>query len=756
MDLIGRTLDGKYRIVEQIGRGGMASVFKAYQPALDRYVAIKVLPAEHALAPGFSERFVREARAVAQLNHPNILPVIDFGQEEGLSYIVMKYVASGTLKDRLGRPMDLTETTRIIEQIAAALDHAHGRGILHRDVKASNVLLDEGGWVQLADFGLAKILAGDEGLTATGVGIGTPAYMSPEQGQGRPVDHRTDIYSLGVVLYEMVTGRLPYDAETPMAIVFKHIYEPMPLPRQVNRALPEEVERVIFRAMAKTPADRYHSAGEMARALQQAVAKPSPIAEVSATEGAVEGRATQVIPPSAEKVLTEAPSVSKGRPWLLFAGGAAAVLLMVVVLLAVGVIAFFALKGGKPGPTAVGGSLQSAATPTGELMATLPAEQTPTATREPTQPPTATSRPMPTEDAQAYIKQGQASLKAGDAETAISHFSRAIELDAKSAEAYVGRGDAYSELAQFEQALPDYIKAIELDPGYARAYAGRCYAYFQLDDHDQAIADCTKAIELDPNDAIVYRNRGLNYFHLDDYDRAIGDFTQAIQLDPDYADAYYWRGHNYYWSGDYDRAIADYSKAIELKFDPLGWPYNARGRVYYALGDYDRAIADHTQAIELGPDYSLFLYYRDRGDAYYGRDDYEQAIADYTQAIEINPNDAYAYYWRGAAYYSQDDYDQAIADYTKAIEISPDDADAYYWRGAAYYSQGDYDQAIADYTQAIQLDPDNADAYYWRGVSYQERDEKEKAIADFKRVLELETDPNRRAQAEERLRELGQ
>ena len=270
MNLIGRSV-GQYRIVEPIGQGGMATVYKAYQPTLERYVAIKLLPTRHAMANGFSERFEREARAVAQLNHPNILPILDFGQEEDFSFIVIKLVSSGTLKDQLGKTIDLSEVANIIEQIAAGLDHAHERGILHRDVKPSNILLDEDNWVQLTDFGLAKMMAGDEGLTASGVGIGTPAYMSPEQGQGLKVDQRTDVYSLGVVLYEMVTGRLPYRAETPMAIIFKHIYEPLTLPRLVRPELPPVVEAVILKALEKKPRDRYASAGEMAQALREAV-----------------------------------------------------------------------------------------------------------------------------------------------------------------------------------------------------------------------------------------------------------------------------------------------------------------------------------------------------------------------------------------------------------------------------------------------------------------------------------------------------
>jgi predicted membrane protein len=267
--LVGATV-GQYRIVEQIGIGGMATVFKAYQPALDRYVAIKVLPAQHALTPGFSERFIREAKAVAQLNHPNILPIYDFGQEADLSYIVSKYVSAGTLKERLTQPLSLQQAARLIEQLAGALDHAHERGILHRDVKPSNVLVDEGEWALLTDFGLAKMIAGESDLTGSGVGVGTPAYMSPEQIMGAEIDHRSDIYALGIILYEMVTGRVPYEAETPMAIVLMHVQQDPTLPRLANPDLPEAVERIILKAMAKKPDERFQSAGEMAQALKRA------------------------------------------------------------------------------------------------------------------------------------------------------------------------------------------------------------------------------------------------------------------------------------------------------------------------------------------------------------------------------------------------------------------------------------------------------------------------------------------------------
>ena len=274
-DLTGQTL-GQYRIVEPVGRGGMASVFKAFQPSLERYVAIKVLPPYYMHEEGFAERFAREARAVARLEHPHILPVYDFGQEGEYTYIVMKYVPAGTLKDVVvAGPMDTERAAEIVEHLAEALDHAHEQGIIHRDVKPSNVLMDRGTWALLMDFGLAKMVEGSVQLTASGVGVGTPAYMAPEQGQGKTIDHRADVYSLGVVLYEMLTGRVPFDAETPMAVVIKHITEPLPMPRTVNPTIPEEIELVILKALAKDPQDRYQTCGEMAASLQSALGRQS-------------------------------------------------------------------------------------------------------------------------------------------------------------------------------------------------------------------------------------------------------------------------------------------------------------------------------------------------------------------------------------------------------------------------------------------------------------------------------------------------
>ncbi len=259
---------GQYQLKEVIRRGGMSMVYKAYQPSLDRFVAVKVLA--HASDMQFSERFKREARAIAQLQHPNILPVYDYGEQDGLLYLVMRYVENGvTLADMLGQPLVAPAAMRLIGHVLEALEYAHQRGIIHRDIKPANVLMPSPTWPMLADFGIAKLLNDvEQRLTTPGLIVGTVAYMAPEQATGRAVDARTDIYATGIMLYEMVTGRVPFDSDTPMGMLTQQAYEAPPPPRTFNPDLSPLVEAVLLRAMAKDPNARYQTAAEMARELE--------------------------------------------------------------------------------------------------------------------------------------------------------------------------------------------------------------------------------------------------------------------------------------------------------------------------------------------------------------------------------------------------------------------------------------------------------------------------------------------------------
>ena len=275
-ELIGTTL-GNYTILEPLGQGGMARVYKARQENLDREVAIKVLPPWFAADRNFVDRFNLEARLVARLSHPNIVTVHDASEQSGHLYIVMQLVDGGTLKQRLdnlqsrGQTLDVNEAKRTFTQLASALSYAHDQGIIHRDVKPVNVLLDHLGRPILSDFGIAKVLAGTKALTRMGAGVGTPEYMSPEQCQGGPVDGRADIYALGVMLFESLTGRLPFLGENYPALAHSHIYENPPHPRAINPAIDPAVAQVVLIALMKNPQQRYQRASDMAEALERAV-----------------------------------------------------------------------------------------------------------------------------------------------------------------------------------------------------------------------------------------------------------------------------------------------------------------------------------------------------------------------------------------------------------------------------------------------------------------------------------------------------
>src|SRR5258706_9868900 len=219
---------GQYQLIEVVRRGGMATVYKAYQASLERYVAVKVLLHDH--DPQFAARFKREAGAIAQLQHHNILPVYDYGEQGNVLFLALQYIENGAaLSDMLGTPMEPSEALRLISHVLRALDYAHARGIIHRDIKPANVLMPSPTWPMLADFGIAKLINDtQQRLTVPGLIVGTAAYMAPEQATGQAIDARTDIYASRVMLYEMLTGQVPFDADTPMGALTKHVYEPAP------------------------------------------------------------------------------------------------------------------------------------------------------------------------------------------------------------------------------------------------------------------------------------------------------------------------------------------------------------------------------------------------------------------------------------------------------------------------------------------------------------------------------------------------
>jgi predicted Ser/Thr protein kinase len=341
---------GPYRITGQLGQGGMATVYKAYHASLDRYVALKVLHPAFKEDPNFLGRFQREAKMVARLEHPNIVPTYAFEEHKGYPFLVMKYIEGQTLKARLQKgPLSEDEIFKITQAVGSALTYAHKHDVLHRDVKPSNVLLANDGEIYLADFGLARLASVIDSTLSAEILVGTPQYISPEQASGvKELDARSDVYCFGVMLYEMSVGRVPFNADTPYAIVFDHIYKPLPLPRQIRPELSEELETVLLKALTKDREDRYPDVATLVKAFSAAL----PLSGVT-KESAAQTPATGSIvspppevppaapppPPAAAATTPAPPPAAKAKPvkkkrsgWVIFAWIGLAFLLLFLML----------------------------------------------------------------------------------------------------------------------------------------------------------------------------------------------------------------------------------------------------------------------------------------------------------------------------------------------------------------------------------------------------------------------------------------
>jgi tRNA A-37 threonylcarbamoyl transferase component Bud32 len=441
---------GPYRVIEQLGQGGMATVFKAYHAALDRYVAIKVLHPAFMEDPNFLARFQREARVVAKLDHPNIVPIFDFADHHGQPYLVMKFIEGETLKARLARgPLSKQEGLKIVESVGAALGYAHKRGILHRDIKPSNVLLSPDGNIYLADFGLARIAEAGESTLSSDMMLGTPHYISPEQARGeRNLDEGTDIYSFGVVLYELVVGRVPFSSDTPFSIIHDHIYTPLPLPRAVNPRVPEAVQRVLLKALAKDRADRFATVEEMVISFKSGISevptdkipdfatvplppKTRPVAMREETVAAVEVEPTPAEAPALVTASPAAPAAVRkpGRTWIWAAGGLALTCLCVL-----GFVLVIGQQGGGQG-----------------------GQETPMVS------PVAVETESPT------VRQARAAVEADPANPQ-AHLDLAGALsDADfpqlAEEQFVIAGDLYHQMQNYPEAAQAYSKALDLQGG---------------------------------------------------------------------------------------------------------------------------------------------------------------------------------------------------------------------------------------------------------------------------------------------------
>ena len=779
-ELSGRAL-GRYQVLERLGRGGMAEVYRAYQPSLDRFVAIKVIYPHLATDPGLRERFGREARAVAALHHPNIVQVHDFDMQGDMAFMAMEFVSGPTLKAALsaigqrGRQLPLPVVGQVVGQLADALGYAHDQSVVHRDVKPANVLLrrrdlrrdaSEGAGplpplsdadledlllnlgpasVVLTDFGVARVISDSAEQTAAGTILGSPAYMSPEQGRGERAGPASDIYSLGVVLYELLAGRVPFDADTPFAIVIKHIQTPLPPPRVYRPDLPEALERVLLKSLAKDPGDRFLDAAAFGSAVRAACGVPdrSTLRLVDAPASAAlldPAGATRVIeelqatrppapapaPPPTAAPPTPASATATVPPQPRRSGVMRRVLGIVIGLLVLGGIVLVAFVAGgalvftglgQVGALVVPTEYQAEATAAAARGEPFPfSEQSP--------PPAGTALPEAVADA---LEQAREACDApgcpdGRASEAVSILDEAIAASPQSAPLFAARAQAYlwwDPSGYAEQVSADVAAALERDPNSAAAYLARGDLAAIQDDSTAALESYARAIELAPALVAPYVARASMLANAPDYyeqpspsrDQVLSDASAALALDPENVYALVLRGNAYSSSNQPDAAFADYSAALNLEPENLNALTGRANVSRYARQDLQAALADYDAAIEAYPEHvdsrrSRITLLAEQGE-------YEAVREDADQIVKLQPAAPESYTLRGFLALATGALNAAADDFDQAIAIAGEgDLAARYGRGRVLLERNAAAKAIPDLeAAAADLEQLNVDWY---------------------------------------------
>jgi serine/threonine-protein kinase len=718
--MIGDTL-GHYRIVEKIGSGGMGEVYRACDVRLDRDVAIKVLPAKFAADAERLKRFAREAKATAALSHPNILGVHDVGTHQGLPYLVEELLEGESLKGRLERgALPVSEAIRIAAQIARGLAAAHKKGIVHRDLKPANVFVTTDGHVKILDFGLAKLVEivpaegattltqAPSGATEAGRVLGTVGYMSPEQVRGQPADHRSDIFSFGCVLYEMVTGQRPFLGDSSISTMAAILEKRPRPPSEIVKEVPPELERIILKCLEKDRAQRFQSVVELRQELESGEAVPRTLPSHPAETGL---------------------ALRLGK--LKWAGLALVVLLAVTAALFVYnraqrlpipeqknlVVLPFTALGGGPDQIYCDGMTETVTTKLAGVRAlqVLPVSQVKSSRADTPEKARrdlganlvlratwqrAGSRVrinMSLLDSRSGLALGNESFTEsasdlfGLQDEVVNRVVQMLEVPLQAGEAseleahgtqqpsaydYYLRGvgylQDYTKLANVSSAISVFNQALQQDPRYALAFAGLGQAYWrgyllthQSEWLDDALNACRRTLDADPNSANGYACLGVVYNEKGEYEQAAAELERAVRLNPNSDDFLRGLANAYQKLGKIDDAEKTLKNATALR--PQYWAnYNYLGAFYFTRGRYNDAVAMFQQVIKLAPD--SFRGYSNLGGAYVALERLDEARLVLEHSIQIFPTAA-AYSNLGTVYLSRRQFPEAVRVLEQAVKL---------------------------------------------------------------------------------------
>jgi serine/threonine protein kinase/Flp pilus assembly protein TadD len=723
----------RYEILGVLGQGGMGAVYKARDRELDRLIALKVIRPELATDPAILQRFKQELILSRNITHKNVVRIYDLGEAEGIRFISMEYVDGEDLRTILRREGKLSpkDAIAVVEQVCRALDSAHSEGVIHRDLKPQNIMRDKHGRIVVMDFGLARSL-GDSGLTQTGAIVGTMEYMSPEQALGGTLDQRSDIFSVGLIFYELLTGKAPYEADTAIASLMKRTREQARSASDVEASVPRSLSAIVSRCLEREPANRYHSAVELLQQLATWEANPNISAETLSKM-----IAHPIVRPS--RFSLDLP----GKSWMWIAGA------VLVILLAT-----FAGRTllNRPG------------TSSGEMAEGIPS-----------------------------LKQGKyvAILplrKVGDEKT-LGYVADGIQeaLNAKLfqlKEIHLASSDAVDKAAAKDLPLPKLARELGVNlvlQGMVQGNSDKLRVTFNLDDattgkrvwsqefpgapgdllalEDQIYGNVATALALKPTDEeqarvgahptenvkaydlyLQGRNTLRNGHAQDAYRQAVGLFEQAIDKDPNFALAYtgladssirmYGETKDGVWA---QKATLSARQAERLS-NNLPEVLISLGSVYAATGQNTQAITELKRALALAPNSDEA--YRSLGDAYALSGQSDEAISAYQNAVAANP-----YFWAnhvalGNAYFKRGDTAKAAAEYQKVTELAPDNSLAYQNIGAVYLREGLWSEAIPYLQKSLSITPD-ADAYSNLGTAYFFLKNYDPATKNYEKAVEM-------------------
>jgi serine/threonine-protein kinase len=729
--MVGTTI-GSYRITAQLGAGGMGVVYKAFDSRLQRHVALKVLPPAASADEGRRRLFLREARAASALSDPHIVTVYDIFDHQGTDVLVMELVEGRTLREAMRHGVPIPQALEWARQIADALGAAHGAGIVHRDLKPGNVMISERGKVKVLDFGLAKMPAtGNEVTlapeTRSGDVLGTLEYMSPEQARGKPVDHRSDIYALGTIVYEMIAGRRPFAAENRLALLQEIAHSTPPALRSVRPDVSEVLDELVNRALAREPQMRFQSMWELSAALKFAMTVipgavhsgtqdgiGAPRSSVSAISGPSLPSAPVVVDSSsAASVSTPSVAPSGSRPWMV-----ATAIVAVATVSAIGLLVW-----------------RSRDVPPATTSATA------------VPPPTAILPGTPLD----LTKQGLSLIRrfdlAGNVDKAIASFESSIAHDKTYAPAWAGLARAYwrkqteaRDVSWGARALDAATQAVTLDPLMASGHVSLGLVKLAGGDTEAARQSFERALMLDPTDAGAHRGLGAIDKAAGRAAEASAHFAQALASDPTDWELMWLQGELEYQAARYDASVQWYTRAVEAAPDsPV--PYRLLGAAHHMLGDYGAAAAAFQKSLSLQPTAGA---YANLGTALFFQGHYRDSVPAFERAVELQPGNALHWGNLGDAYRfvpgnaakSAEAYARAIPLLREQLAKDPSQPVNRSRLSLNLAKSGDTANALVELAKVLTPDVSEVNTLYRGAVTYELAGRRDEALATLERALE--------------------